>query len=502
MATPLIQSSKTEFATMTKVLLINPPQTFYDASIGRTIYFPIGLMYLGAVVSDICHVEIFDCLTSEVETREGNSVTYGASSEEIKKAITEKKPDIVGISVPFTSQYRNAERVALIAKEVNPKIATVFGGPDPSVRFRDILENSYCDFCIVGEGEETFREFILNFCSPQALKNVKGLAFKQNGTNNYEQRPFNINLDALPFPAFDLVDMNLYLQNEALYKNRSKIYRKSISIISSRGCPYSCVFCSIRLHMGQKYRAHSPEYVMKLLRLCKDKYGITQFHFEDDNVSFDKKRFETILDYIIGENLQIQWDTPNGVRIDSLNYGILQKMKQSGCVQITLAIESGNQRVLDEVIKKKTKLPCILEIVKHCKELKIPANAFYVIGFPGETISEMKDTTSLALKLYRDYDLHPHLMVATPLYGTELYEICIRDNLLKGNPTFEELSIATQTTGNPMIATAEWSQKDIRKVIDDFTKDLAKEQGRKLLKHPKDFLKHPRAGIRLIRKSK
>jgi magnesium-protoporphyrin IX monomethyl ester (oxidative) cyclase len=459
-------------------------------------------MYLGAVVRDICHVEIFDCLTSEVETKEGNSVTYGASSEDIKKLITEKKPDIVGISVPFTSQYRNAERVAIIAKAVNPKIITVFGGPDPSVRFKDILENNYCDYCIIGEGEETFYEFVKKVTSHSTLEGVKGLAYKDKGAIRYEPRPFNANLDALPFPAFDLVDMNLYLQNEALYKNRSKIYKKSSSIITSRGCPYSCVFCSIRLHMGQKYRAHSPEYVMKLLRLYISKYGITQFHFEDDNVSFDKKRFETILDCIIKENLQIQWDTPNGVRIDSLNYNILQKMKKSGCVQITLAIESGNQRVLDEVIKKKTKLPYILEIVKNCKELKIPANAFYVIGFPGETISEMKNTTNLALKLYKDYDLHPHLMVATPLYGTELYEICIRDNLLKGNPTFEELSIATQTTGNPMISTAEWSQQDIRQVIDDFTKDLAKEQGRKLLKHPKDFLKHPRAGIRLLRKNK
>lgn len=502
MQAALIQSSNWNIrVTMLKVLLINPPQTFYDGSIGRSIYFPIGLMYLAAVVRDICHVEIFDCLLSDVETREGNVVTYGSSSEEIKKVISEKKPDIVGISVPFTSQYRNAERVAFIAKEVNPKIITVFGGPDPSVRFKSILENDYCDYCIIGEGEETFYEFIKNFSSPLTLQNIKGLAYKDKGIIRYEPRPFNTNLDALPFPAFDLVDMNLYLQNDYLYRNRSKIYKKSISIITSRGCPYSCVFCSIRLHMGQKYRSHSPEYVMKLLRLCINKYRITQFHFEDDNVSFDKKRFETILDCIIKENLQIQWDTPNGVRIDSLNYNILQKMKQSGCVQITLAIESGNQRVLDEVIKKKTKLPYILEIVKYCKELKISANAFYVIGFPGETINEMKDTTNLALKLYRDYDLHPHLMVATPLYGTELYEICIRDHLLNGNPTFEELSIATQTTGNPMISTPEFSQKDIRQVIDEFTNDLAREQGRKLLKHPRDFLKHPRAGIRLLRKS-
>lgn len=484
---------------MIKVLLINPPQTFYDGSIGLNIYFPLGLMYVAAMIRDICHVEIFDCLTSDFETRKGNVITYGASPENIKKVISEKKPDVVGISVPFTSQYRNAERVAIISKEVNPKIITVFGGPDPSVRFKSILENNYCDYCIIGEGEQTFYEFIKNFSFPSTFENIKGLAYKRKGIIQYTPRPFNTNLDALPFPAFDLADMKLYLQNKYLYKNRSKICKNSISIITSRGCPYNCVFCSIKLHMGQKYRSHSPQNVMKLLRLCINKYGITQFHFEDDNLSFDKQRFETILDCIIKENLQIRWDTPNGVRTDSLNYNILQKMKQSGCVQITLAIESGNQRVLDKVIKKKTKLGYIMDIVKYCKELKISANAFYVIGFPGETINEMKDTTNLALKLYRDYDLVPHLMVATPLYGTELYEICIRDNLLKGNPTFEELSIATQITGNPTISTSEFSQKDIRQVIDEFTNDFARERVQNLLKHPRDFLKHPRVAIRLLR---
>lgn len=486
---------------MLKVLLINPPQTICDGSIGRSTYFPIGLMYLAAAVRDICQIEIFDCLLSTFETKNGSAITHGASPEEIKAVISKKKPDIVGISVPFTAQYRNAELVAKICREVNPKILTVFGGPDPSVRFQSILENDYCDYCAIGEGEETFLEFIKNKSSSLSVKKVKGLAYKENGAIHYEPRPFNSNLDSLPFPAFDLVDMNRYLQDENLYKNRSKVYRNSISIITSRGCPYNCVFCSIRLHMGQKYRAHSPEYVMKLLRLLITKYGITNFHFEDDNLSFDKERFETILDSIIKENLQIKWDTPNGVRIDSLNYNILQKMKQSGCVQITLAIESGNQRVLDQVIKKKTKLEYILEIVKHSKELKIPANAFYVIGFPGETITEMKDTTNLALRLYRDYDLHPHLMVATPLYGTELYEICIRDNLLKGNPTFEELSIATQTTGNPLISTADFSEKDIRQVIDEFTNGLMKYEARKLLKHPRSILKHPRSSLKLLRRS-
>ena len=146
--------------------------------------------------------------------------------------------------------------------------------------------------------------------------------------------------------------------------------------------------------MGQKYRVHSPEYVVKLLRLCVDKYGISNFHFEDDNLTWDKKRFERILDLIIEENLQIKWDTPNGVRVDSLDYNLLKKMKQSGCIHLALAIESGNQRVLDEVIHKRLNLENVIEIAKYCKELKISAHAFYVIGFPGETINEIKDTTN------------------------------------------------------------------------------------------------------------
>jgi hypothetical protein len=97
----------------------------------------------------------------------------------------------------------------------------------------------------------------------------------------------------------------------------------------------------------------------------------------------------------------------------------------------------------------------------------------------------MKDTTNLALKLYRDYDLYPLLMLATPLFGTELYEICIRDNLIKGNPTFEELSVATQMTGNPIISTSEFSQKDIRQVINEYTDNFLRERVRYLLKHPR-----------------
>jgi len=473
---------------MIKVLLINPPQTHYKGSINFDLHLPIGLMYVAAMVRDICHVKIFDCLAFDFETRKDGEIIFGAPPEEIRKVIAENKPDVVGISVHATARYRDAELVARIAKEVNPKIITVFGGPDPSVRFESILENQYCDYCIVGDGEETFHEFIRNFSFPSALEKIKGLAYKRNGIVHYEPRFFDTNLDALPFPAFDLVDLNRYLKSKKFYRDRSEICENSTSVITSRGCPNRCVFCSVRLHMGQKYRFHSPEYVVKLLRLCIDKYGISNFHFEDDNLACDKQRFERILDLIIEKKLQTKWDTPNGVRIDSLNYNILKKMKQSGCSHLVLAIESGNQRVLNEVIHKGLNLEYAIEIVKYCKKMKIPAHAFYVIGFPGETIDEMKDTINLAIMLYRKYDLSPYLMVATPLYGTDLYEICMKDKLIKGEPTCEELCVAIQSWGEPIISTPDFSQEDIKRLLNEYTTRLRVEYRRYLLRHPRKLI--------------
>jgi len=215
-----------------------------------------------------------------------------------------------------------------------------------------------------------------------------------------------------------------------------------------------------------------------------EKYGISNFHFEDDNISLKKNRFEEILDRIISDKLNIQWDTPNGIRVDTLDYNILKKIKKSGCKQLTLAIESGSQRVLDEVIKKKTRLDYMIEIAQYCKELNIRSNSFYVIGFPGETLEEIKDTLNLALRLLRTYDILPTMLVATPLYGTELYEICIRENYIEGNPSVEELATATQIFGNPLISTPDFSKDAVKQLIHEYICHLKKELILFSLKNP------------------
>ena len=278
--------------------------------------------------------------------------------------------------------------------------------------------------------------------------------------------------------------MEAYFSHPWLYHNRSHIHERSISVITSRGCPYSCVFCSIKLHMGQRYRAHSPAYVFRHLKLLIETYRIRHFHFEDDNISFNRKRFAAILDGILERRWRIQWDTPNGIRADTLTVDLLRRIKQTGCRQLTLAIESGNPRVLNEVIRKKTDLDTMIEVARQCKKLRIHANSFYVIGFPGERLEEMADTTRLALDLLHTADLLPTLMVATPLYGTELYTICMERGYIAGNPSPEELAKATQLFGKPMIATEDFSSEDIERLLSDYTRQLKRELVLFSFRHP------------------
>ncbi|MBU2063381.1 MAG: radical SAM protein, partial [Candidatus Omnitrophica bacterium] len=224
-------------------------------------------------------------------------------------------------------------------------------------------------------------------------------------------------------------------------------------------------------------------------RFIIKKYGVSNFHFEDDNISFDEMRFEKILDKIIQRKLTIKWDTPNGIRADSLNYEILKKIKQTGCQELTISIESGNQKVLDEIIKKSTKLDRILEVVKICRKLKIRLGAFYVIGFPGETKENIKQTTDLALNLFKTSNVIPHLLIATPLPGTKLYEHCLSLGILKEDFLAKNFSIAARTHEIPLFSTDDFSKEDLKKLFNTYRQSLKKASIIYSLKNPLYALK-------------
>jgi len=388
--------------------------------------------------------------------------------EKIREEIEERKPDIVGISCPFTSQVANATRVSEIAKDIDAEILTILGGPHTSVRATQVLEDANSvDIAVIGEGEYTTLDIAKHYKGKKRISEIQGIAYRTGEDIVLNsQRTFIRNLDSLPFPAYHLVDMEKYLRPERI-RYRSTQYLREISMITSRGCPHSCIFCSIHLHMGKVWRAHSEEYVIRHIEHVVNDYGVEHIHFEDDNLTLDTKRFEAILDGIIQRGVKFSWDVPNGIRADRLTMDLLRKMKKTGCVKMTIGVESGNQFTLDNIIHKNLRLEDVIKTAKMCRELTIPLSAFYVIGFPGEKMENIRQTIDFALMLKKEYAVDMYLLVATPLYGTKLYEICEEKGYLTRELTPRALAEGTVPWGAGLIKTADFTPDELKKIALD-----------------------------------
>ena len=372
-----------------KVLLINPPQTFYPGSEQPAGNLPIGLMYIAAVLQRAeVEVEILDAFIAGTFQKNGDAISVGMPFEQIKQEIIARKPDIVGISGPFTCQIENSIKVSNLAKEVNPKILTVMGGPHVTLVPKEFLEEAKnVDIAVIGEGEYAMLDIVQAFEGKKQLSRIQGIAYRQNEKVLVNPtRPLIENLDDLPYPAYDLVNMEQYL-------NPTKIgYRsfqdRAISMITSRGCPFNCCFCAVHLHMGQKFRAHSAKYVLDHIQYVVDKFKVKNIFFEDDNLTLDVKRFEEICDGIIERKIKIGWETPNGVRADCLNLELLKKMKQSGANSIFVGVESGDQQILDNVICKSLDLNRVVEFAKDAQANRVKNRRLLHHRFPRRNKSE------------------------------------------------------------------------------------------------------------------
>jgi len=200
----------------------------------------------------------------------------------------------------------------------------------------------------------------------------------------------------------------------------SSRYRRSTPLITSRGCPAKCTFCSIHTVWGRRFRPRSPQNVMGELFFLKEKYGIREIQIEDDNLTLDKTRAHALLDQIIDSKLDMSFTTPNGIAVWALDGPLLEKLRKAGFYRLTLAVESGNEEVLTKIIRKPLKLDHVREIVPIAKSLGFELDTFYVVGFPGETKEQIRETFRFANSL--DVD-NAKFFVATPYPGTELYQI-------------------------------------------------------------------------------
>ncbi len=474
-----------------KVLLINPPQTFYRGSEQPAGNLPIGLMYIAAVLKKSGYsVEILDAFMADCVFQENDeTINVGLSFDQIKQEIEFRKPDIIGIAGPFSCQIGNALKISDLAKQINQNILTVVGGPHVTLVPKQFLEEAIdVDVVVMGEGEYAMLEIVEAFEGKRQFSMIFGIAYRQNGEVTVNPpRPFIQQLDELPYPAYDLVDMELYLNPQKIgYRS---FQGRAISMITSRGCPFNCCFCAVHLHMGQNFRAHSAKYVLEHIQYVVDKFKVKNIFFEDDNLTLDIKRFEAICDGIIERKIKIGWETPNGVRADYLNLSLLKKMKQSGANSIFVGVESGDQQILDNVICKSLDLNRVVQFAKDAKQIGLKTGAFYIIGFPGETKQNMQRTVDFALELKRKYDVGMHLFVATPSYGTRLYEDCRSKGYIQENLNWNSFAEARQPKGMPLITTNEFTPAEVKEIA---ARALAEYKRLLLINH----LKNPRKALK------
>lgn len=422
-----------------KVLLIHPPFTVED-SVHKGAQPPLGLAYLAAVLErEHYEVKIIDSVVEDYHRNEKigeNRFRYGISFEALRQKIIDFNPDLVGVSCPFTIQYDNAKEICRISKECVPGVPVVMGGAHPTSMPEQVMKECCVDVCAIGEADFTFLEMIRAFENGEGFEKIDGIAFRQGGkviTN--PKMKFIEDLDTIPFPARHLLPMEKYFQ---LNKPHGISFKRSpnTSIVSSRGCPLTCNFCSIHTLWGRPFRPRSAENVMAEIRHLIMEYGIREFHFEDDNLTWSKQRAKKLFQAMVDENLDILWSTPNGVFSGVLDKELLELMKKSGCYRIILGIESGSNEVLKNIIGKPQKVEKMKSLIKVAQKAGLEVGGFFVVGLPGETKGQIQETLDFARTSKLDY---AGISVATPYPGTKLWEQCQNEGLIKKDLDYNKL---------------------------------------------------------------
>ena len=413
-----------------KPLLIMPPITLSEGTVKRVIP-PLGLAYIGGMLKrEGIKYNILDCVVEGIKTEKkiSNGMwVYGLDDLSIKKKIKQYKPDIVALSIVYSSDLYMLYKVAKIIKSVDKHIVVVAGGIHCTIYPREVLNESIynkeplIDFIIRGEGEYRFVDFLNNISKGIIDINADGLCGYYNGKifiNN--QRATIENLDNLPLPDYESLPMEKYFQFNVPFSPFPR-GKRVMQVYTSRGCPIGCTFCA-STNFNKKYRSRSPESVISEIKYYIDNYNIDEIQFADDNLTFSKKR--SIKLFSLLEDLNIQWCTPNGIMINSLTKGVIDQMIQSGLYQITMSIDSGSKRVLEEDHRKPVNLQRVPDFVNYLKSKNVLIHGTLVIGMPSETLEEIDEGFEYVFGVNLD---SVGVFIAQALPGSELYEKTIQN---------------------------------------------------------------------------
>lgn len=411
-----------------KILLVNPPMPV--AWYNDEFYLPSSLLYLGAQLQKNGEdVRVLDLKAIKIPQGDSPEKFY---DKILLETILEFGPKLIGFGCLFSGNFPDALRLSKLCKKNFGDIPVVAGGIHFTIYAKEILENcSSIDWIALGEAEETIVQLVNKIKKRDYdFSEIQRVAYRKNGKvvinpgENYISDP-----DVIPFPAYDLVNLKDYYTDTSFWHNPKNMpINTSIPIITSRSCPNQCPFCSMYMAMGPKWRARSPQNVVDEIEFLYNKYDHRHFSIMDDNFSLVKSRVIEICALIKKRGLDLQFETPNGLSLKTLDKEVIDAMVSAGLVRVSLAIESGSDYIRNTVMRKNLDREKIFEVTKMIKEHKsIFTNAFFIIGMPEETQETLMDTYNMMKEI--DVD-KIHLMNIVPFPSTRVYEQALRDNLL------------------------------------------------------------------------
>lgn len=454
-----------------RVLLIQPTLTLRDYVLGQRppMYEPLGLAYLAAVARDAGHEPVvLDCVAEDWanQTQDGAFVRIGMSDDAIAERIREVKPGVIGLTCMFTGFDVDAKRIAAIAKGIYPGVPVLVGGADATSNALKLVEDPNIDMVLRSEGEVSFVE-VLKRVESETKTPLDVAGTTVQGRENPSAAPIT-NLDTIPLPARDLLPMDVYHEDQKPLMPYAK--RTPIGfMVSSRGCPFNCIFCST-VRVWGRWRGRSAENVVDEIEVLVKKHGVREIAFQDDSFLAKQKRVIQICDEIRRRKLDISWTVPPGLTVWTVNESILKAMQDSGFYRACFPVESGDPEML-KYIRKPINLDQVLETIDTCHRLGIWTYGNFIIGFPEQTPDSVEKTAEYAVHSGLDMI---NVYCAQPYAGSDLYEIYDHLGML------DQAGVNASTVFNTQYDTKYFKAEELRAKRDDIYDRFTKQRIRRL----------------------
>ena len=421
-----------------KILLVNPPGSLFMQSDGtrqtKELYLPIHLACLAASARQLApfEIKIFDMVVEDYDREvqfSSDTVLYGASFEQYWDVLRSFQPDLVGVACLLSSRSRFTIKLLQMAKEWNREVITVSGGHHATAMPEHILGGG-ADYVFLGESDHSFVNFLRAVNADGDLSAVDGLVYKDKGSRQIiTQNKTNYvkDIDSLPYPAWDIVNLEKYW-NRGLVWNSPTTKESFVLVMSSRGCPHVCSYCAVPRHTGERnYRSRPIESVVAEIRWLIETFGVKEVHFADDNFFVNKNRTKKLLRRLISEFPGIKYAFNAGTDLPNIDFEIIDLLKEAGVKGLLLGIETGADENVGKFIDKRLVMEDTITKIKYLEKLGIETYGMFLLGFPGETPEQVKKTVALAESLPLD---NFYLIMVTPLPGSELYDYCVKNDLL------------------------------------------------------------------------